>query len=207
MLLKLYEDSPNGRDINKVVDVLNGGGIVIIPTDTYYSFACSIRFKKSVESIAMLKGFSLKKAKYSMLCSNISQMSEYIKPLDKDLFQTIRGLVPGPYTLILDANNEVPRNYQNANKTIGIRIPGNNITTAIIDALGCPLIGTSVRPLDDQDEVENYTDPELIHETFGRRVDMVIDGGISDCEPSTVIDCSEGAFDVIRLGKGPIPEE
>ena len=208
MLIKLYEDSPNGRDISKVVDALQDGAVVIVPTDTFYSFACSMQYKKAVETIAQLKGFSLKRAKYSMLCSSLSQLSEYVRPMDKDLFGLLRECLPGPYTFIMDANNNVPRNYQNANKTIGVRVPECAITRAIIEELGVPLIGTSVRPLgEDDDEPEYFTDPELIYEVFGKRVDMVIDGGIGSDEPSTVIDCSDGQFELIRQGKGPLPDE
>lgn len=207
MLIKLYEDSPNGRDISKVVDALQDGAVVIVPTDTFYSFACSMQYKKAVETIAQLKGFSLKRAKYSMLCSSLSQLSEYVRPMDKDLFGLLRECLPGPYTIIMDANNNVPRNYQNANKTIGMRVPDNNILRAIVEQLGCPLVGTSVRRLDEETETEYFTDPELIYEVFGKRVDMVIDGGIGSDEPSTVIDCSDGQFELIRQGKGPLPDE
>ncbi len=207
MLIKLYEDSPNGRDISKVVDAMQDGAVVIVPTDTFYSFACSMQYKKAVETIAQLKGFSLKRAKYSMLCSSLSQLSEYVRPMDKDLFGLLRECLPGPYTFIMDANNNVPRNYQNANKTIGMRVPDNNILRAIVEQLGCPLVGTSVRRLDEETETEYFTDPELIYEVFGKRVDMVIDGGIGSDEPSTVIDCSDGQFELIRQGKGPLPDE
>ena len=207
MLIKLYEDSPNGRDISKVVDALQDGAVVIVPTDTFYSFACSMQYKKAVETIAQLKGFSLKRAKYSMLCSSLSQLSEYVRPMDKDLFGLLRECLPGPYTFIMDANNNVPRNYQNANKTIGMRVPDNNILRTIVEQLGCPLVGTSVRRLDEETETEYFTDPELIYEVFGKRVDMVIDGGIGSDEPSTVIDCSDGQFELIRQGKGPLPDE
>ncbi len=204
MLIKLYQNNPNNNDINKVVDILQGGGVVVIPTDTLYAFVCSMQFKKSVESIALLKGFSLKKAKYSMLCSSLSQVSEYVRPMDRDLFQLLKQCLPGPYTFIMDANNNVPRNYLNPNKTIGVRVPANPIANAIIEALGCPLIGTSVRTLDKERESEYLTDPELINELFGRHVDAVVDGGIGDIMPSTVVDCSGGNQEVIRYGKGEI---
>lgn len=206
MLLKLYEDSPNSRDVARVVDALQNGAVVIVPTDTFYSFACSMQYKKAVEQIAQLKGFSLKKAKYSMLCSSLSQLSEYVRPMDKDLFALLRSTLPGPYTFIMDANNSVPRNYQNANKTIGMRVPNNNILRTIIEQLGCPLIGTSVRRIDEDTEIEYFTDPELIHETFGKRVDIVVDGGIGSDQPSTVIDCSDNQLELIREGQGAVPD-
>lgn len=204
MLLKIYQNNPNGRDINKVADVINDGGIVVIPTDTLYAFVCSMQFKKSVETIARLKGFSLKKAMYSMLCADLSSVSEYVRPMDKDVFQMLRQCLPGPYTFIMDANNNVPRNYLNPNKTIGVRIPSNPICNAIIEAVGCPLVGTSVRTLDQERESEYVTDPELIHELFGHQVDIVVDGGIGEDVPSTVVDCSGGNMEVVRYGKGEI---
>lgn len=204
MIVKIYPDNPNSRDVNKVADCINNGGIVVIPTDTLYAFACSMQFKKSVETIAQLKGFSLKKARYSMLCADMSQLSSYVRPLDKDTFSLLKECLPGPYTFILDANNEVPRNYQNANKTIGMRVPDHPVAHAIVEAVGCPLMVTSVRRVDEEQDVEYLTDPELIHEAFGRRVDMVVDGGMGEDEPSTVVDCSEGKVEVLRYGKGEI---
>ncbi|MBQ7063123.1 MAG: threonylcarbamoyl-AMP synthase [Bacteroidales bacterium] len=204
MLTKIYPDNPNRNDVNHVADVLQNGGIVVIPTDTLYAFACSMEFKKAVETIARLKGFSLKKARYSMLCASLSQLSEYVRPMDRDLFQLLKGCLPGPYTFVMDANNNVPRNYVNPNRTIGLRVPANPIANAIIEAVGCPLVATSVRTLDEERESEYLTDPELIHELFGHHVDLVVDGGIGDDSPSTVVDCSEGKLELIRQGKGAI---
>jgi len=203
MITRIYPDNPNARDVRRVADTLNSGGIVVVPTDTLYAFACSMEFKKSVEVIARLKGFSLKKARYSMLCSSLSMASEYVRPMDKDIYSLLRDCLPGPYTFIMDANNNVPRNYLNPNKTIGVRVPDNPILQALVEAVGCPLIGTSVRTVDDDREVEYLTDPELIHEAFGSQVDIVVDGGIGEDEPSTVVDCSGGQMELLRQGKGP----
>ncbi len=204
MITKIYTENPNTRDIRRVVDLLQQGGIIIIPTDTLYAFACSMEFKRSVETIAQLKGFTLKKARYSMLCSSLSMASEYVRPMDRDTFALLKECLPGPYTFIMDANSNVPRNFVNPNKTIGVRVPDNSILQAVVETLGCPLIGTSVRRIDEDLETEYLTDPELIHETFGNRVDLVIDGGIGEDAPSTVVDCSGGGIEVIRYGKGPI---
>ena len=204
MITKIYTDNPNPREVRRVVDLLQQGGIIVVPTDTLYAFACSMEFKRSVEAIAQLKGFSLKKAKYSMLCASLSMASEYVRPMDKDTYALLRSCLPGPYTFIMDANNNVPRNYLNPNKTIGVRVPANPILQTIVEALGCPLIGTSVRQVDSEQEVEYLTDPELIHEAFGNRVDMVVDGGIGEDEPSTVVNCSGGELEVVRHGKGAI---
>ena len=202
MLQKLYHDNPNSRDVNRIADLLANGGIVIIPSDSLYAFACSMNCRKSVETIAQLKGFTTKKARYSMLCASLSQVSEYIRPVSKDIYQILRSALPGPFTFIMDANSNVPRNYQNSNKTIGIRVPNDSICTAIIEALGVPLIATSVRIENEDQDKEYITDPELIHELFGNKVDLVIDAGIGEDIPSTVIDCSQGKMDIIRQGKG-----
>lgn len=204
MITKIYPDNPNTREIRRVVDLLNQGGIIVIPTDTLYAFACSMEFKRSVETIAQLKGFSLKKARYSMLCSSLSMASEYVRPMDKDTFSLLKSCLPGPYTFVMDSNSNGPRNYLNPNKTIGIRVPNNAILQAVVDTLGCPLIGTSVRREGEDQESEYLTDPELIHEAYSNRVDLVIDGGIGNDEPSTVVDCSGGNMEVLRYGKGPI---
>lgn len=204
MLIKLYNDNPNVREVRRIADALRDGEVVVIPTGTLYAFACSMEHKRAVETIAQLKGFKLKQAKYSMLCSDLSMASEYVRSMDRDTFALLKRALPGPFTFIMEASGSVPRNYQNQNHTIGIRVPDSAIARAIIDEAGSPLIGTSVRPLDDDgDEPENYTDPELIHDRFGNRVWAVVDGGIADVAPSTVIDCSDG-IELVRQGKGEI---
>ena len=203
MIIKLYNGNPNVREVRRIADTLRDGGIVILPTDTLYCFACSMEHKKAAESIAQLKGFRLKQAKYSLLCNSLSQASEYVRAMDKDTFALLKGCLPGPYTFILEASGNLPRNYQNPNKTIGIRVPDNDITLAIISEVGLPLICTSVRPLGEEDEPENYTDPDLIHDRFGSRVDLVVDGGIAEPTPSTVVDGSDG-IEIVRQGKGEI---
>lgn len=201
MLTRLYNGNPNIREVRRVADLLRVGGVAILPTDTLYAFCCSMEHKKAAEQIAQLKGFSLKQARYSMLCASLSQASEYYRTVDRDTFAILKRSLPGPFTFIMEAAGTVPRNFQNANHTIGIRVPDNDITRAIIEETGSPLICTSVRPLDEDDEVENYTDPELIHERFGSRVDIVVNGGLSEAEPSTVVDCSNG-IELVRQGKG-----
>ncbi len=204
MITKIYNDNPNQREVRRVADLLQQGGIVVLPTDTLYAFACSMEFKRSVETIAQLKGFSLKKAKYSMLCSSLSMASEYVRPMSKDLFSLLKQCLPGPYTFVMDANTNVPRNYLNPNKTIGVRVPSNAILQAVVEAVGCPLIGTSVRRVDEEIESEYLTDPELIHDSWGSRVDLVVDGGLGEDLPSTVVNCAGGEMEVIRYGKGEI---
>ena len=202
MIAKLYNDNPNPRDVRRIADALRDGEVVILPTDTLYAFACSMEHKAAVETIARLKGFKIKQAKYSMLCASLSQASEYYRAIDRETFALLKRCLPGPYTFIMEASGNVPRNYQNSNKTIGIRVPDNGIVRAVIEELSMPLIATSVRPIGEEDgEVENYTDPDLIHDRFGSKVALVVDGGIADAEPSTVIDCSDG-IEVVRQGKG-----
>ena len=204
MITRIYTDNPNPREVRRVADCLMKGGIAVLPTDTLYAFACSMQFKNAVETIARLKGFSLKKARYSMLCSSLSMASEYVRPMDKDTYTLLRNCLPGPYTFIMDSNANVPRNYQNPNKTIGVRVPDNAILQAVVETVGCPLIGTSVRTVDDDRETEYLTDPGLIHEAFGHQVDIVVDGGPGQDIPSTVVDCAGGNLELIRMGKGPI---
>lgn len=207
MIVKIYSNNPNPREVNRVADLLNQGAIVILPTDTLYAFACSMQHRKSVERMAQLKGFSTKQARYSMMCQSISQASDFVRPMDRDTFQLLKGCLPGPFTFIMDANNEVPRPYQNPGHSIGIRVPDNEIAHAIIEATGQPLICTSVRRLDNDQEPEYLTDPELIHESFGHLVDLVVDGGIGQDTPSTVVDCSEDRLELIRQGLGILPYE
>lgn len=207
MITKIYKDNPNPREVNRVADMLNAGGIVVLPTDTLYCFACSMDHKKAVETMAQMKGFTAKKAHYSLLFSSLSQASNYVRPMEKDTYQMLRDCLPGPYTFVMDANNQVPRTYQNQNKTIGIRVPDNEICRAIIEAAGVPLVATSVRIDDEEMEEEYLTDPELIHEQFGNRVDCVVDGGMGETVPSTVIDCSNGRMELLRQGKGESPIE
>jgi tRNA threonylcarbamoyl adenosine modification protein (Sua5/YciO/YrdC/YwlC family) len=199
MITKIYNDNPNQREVRRVADLLQQGGIGVLPTDTLYAFACSMEFKRSVETIAQLKGFSLKKAKYSMLCSSLSMASEYVRPMSKDLFSLLKQCLPGPYTFVMDANTNVPRNYLNPNKTIGVRVPSNTILQAVVEAVGCPLIGTSVRRVDEEIESEYLTDPELIHDSWGSRVDLVVDGGLGEDLPSTVVNCAGGEMEVGTL--------
>lgn len=203
MLLKLYNGNPNVREVRRVADALRNGEVVILPTDTLYAFACSMEHKKAVEEIARLKGFKIKQAKYSMLCSSLSQASEYVRAMNRDTFALLKRCLPGPFTFIMEAAGSVPRNYQNGGKTIGVRVPDNDITRSIVEEVGLPLICTSVRPLEGDDEVENYTDPELIHERFGTQVAVVVDGGVGDADPSTVIDCTDG-IELVRQGKGEV---
>lgn len=200
MLLKIYPENPNPRYIRMVSECLSDGGIVIYPTDTVYGLGCDIFKAKAIERIAQIKGINVNKANFSFICNDLSQLSDYCKPISNDVFKLMRKNLPGPFTFILNANNNVPKLIQSKKKTVGIRIPDNNIPLEIVRELGNPIMSTSIH---DEDEIIEYTtDPELIYEKYQNLVDIVIDGGFGDNEASTVIDCTQDEITIIREGKG-----
>jgi tRNA threonylcarbamoyl adenosine modification protein (Sua5/YciO/YrdC/YwlC family) len=202
MLVKLYPENPNEKTVQQVVDCLKNGGVIIYPTDTVYGLGCDITNKKALERVAKIKGIKLEKANFSFICHDLSHLSEYVKAIDTPTYKLLRRALPGPYTFILDATNVISKLFKNNKKTVGIRIPDNSIPKAIVEMLGNPLVSTSIR---DEDEVLEYsTDPELIHEKYGGVVDMVIDGGYGDNVASTVIDCTQDEFIILREGKGDL---
>jgi len=202
MLIKLYNDNPDKRQINKIVDVLKKGGLIIYPTDTVYGLGCDITNPKAVERVAQIKGINIKKAHFSFICHDLSHLSAYTLAIDTPIFKVLKRNLPGPFTFILKANSQVPKLFKNNKKTVGIRIPDNNIIREIVKELGNPILTTSIY---DNDEIVEYTtDPELIYENYSDKVDIVIDGGYGDNTPSTVVDCSDGNIEVIREGKGEL---
>ncbi len=202
MLLKIYPENPNPRQIRMVVECLNDGGIIIYPTDTVYGLGCDIFKSKAVERIALLKGIKADKANFSFICDDLSQLSDFAKPIPNNIFKLMKNNLPGPYTFILNASSNVPKLIQSKKKTVGIRIPDNNIPIEIVRELGHPIMSSSIH---DEDEILEYTtDPELIYEKYNKLVDIVIDGGFGDNEASTVIDCTTDIPQVIREGKGQI---
>jgi len=202
MLLKIHPDTPAQRNIDKVVECLSAGGVIIFPTDTIYALGCNIYSSKAIDRIARIKGIKKQKANFSFLFYDLSQLSDYTKPIHNDVFKLMRRTLPGPYTYILDANSNVPRIFQSKKKTVGIRIPENNIVSHIIRELGNPIMSTSIH--DDDEIIEYTTDPELIYEKYQNQVDIVINGGFGDNEASTIIDCTGEEPEVIREGKGLI---
>ncbi len=202
MFLKLYNDNPNPRDVRQIVEVLQNGGTIIYPTDTVYGMGCDITKPKAVEKIARYKGVKVEKTNFSFICSDLSHLSDYTKPISNPLFKLINRNLPGPFTFILEANNNVPRYFKGKKKTVGIRVPDNNIIKAIVEELGNPILSTSIH--DDDDIVEYFTDPELINEKFQDIVDLVIDGGPGELEPSTIVDCTGGNISIKRQGKGEL---
>lgn len=200
-LLKIYEDNPNEAAIKKVVEVLKNGGLIIYPTDTVYGLGCDITNARALEKVAKIKGIKLEKANLSFICSDLSHISDYVKQIDTATFKLLKRALPGPYTFILPGNNNLPKVFKNK-KTVGIRVPDNNIIRAIVKELGNPIISTSIH---DEDEVLEYsTDPELIFEKWENQIELVIDGGYGDNVPSTIIDLSGNEPEVIREGKGDL---
>ncbi|HPS13625.1 MAG TPA: L-threonylcarbamoyladenylate synthase [Prolixibacteraceae bacterium] len=202
MLIRLYEENIDQRRVNQVIEVLRNGGIIIYPTDTVYCMGCDIMNQKAVEKVAKIKSIQVEKNRFSFICYDLSDLSDYAKPISNNIFKLMRRNLPGPFTFILEANNNVPRYFKGKKKTVGIRVPDNNIIREIVKELGNPVFSTSVH---DKDEILAYTtDPELIHEEWGNQVDLVIDGGFGDNKVSTIVDCTGNEISLIREGKGEL---
>jgi len=200
-LVKLYEENPNPKQIAEVVKVLKSGGLVIYPTDTIYGLGCDITNNKALGKIAKIKGVKLEKANWSFICKDLSNLSDYVKQIDTATFKLLKRCLPGPFTFILPGNNKLPTVFKKK-KTVGIRVPNNKICHDLVEALGNPIVSSSIH---DEDAILEYTtDPELIMEKWGHLVDIVIDGGYGDNVPSTVVDITEGVPEIIREGKGDI---
>jgi tRNA threonylcarbamoyl adenosine modification protein (Sua5/YciO/YrdC/YwlC family) len=202
MIIELRENSIDSRKMQEVVDCLKNGGVIVYPTDTVYSFGCDLNNSKAIERIAKLKNIRADKANFSIVCADLSHLTDYSKQASNQVFKLMKSVLPGPYTFILNGSKNIPKIFSDRKKTIGIRVPANEIALTIVRELGRPIIATSVH---DDDEVLDYTtDPELIHEKFEREVDMVIDGGPCGLEPSTILDCTGDEIVLVREGKGPI---
>tara|TARA_R110002051_G_scaffold86498_2_gene152345 strand:+ start:3267 stop:3887 length:621 start_codon:yes stop_codon:yes gene_type:complete len=199
--IKIYEDNPSPKEINRVVQVLRKGGLIIYPTDTVYGLGCDITNTKALEKIARIKGIKLAKANWSFICTDLSNLSDYVRQIDTATFKILKRALPGPYTFILPGNNSLPKEFKKK-KTVGIRVPDNSIVKALVEGLGNPIVSTSIR--DDDDVLEYTTDPELIYEKWNNLVDVVIDGGYGGNIGSTIIDVSTGYPEVIREGKGSL---
>ncbi|WEK18092.1 MAG: L-threonylcarbamoyladenylate synthase [Candidatus Pedobacter colombiensis] len=202
MFIKIYPENPNPKAIEQVVEVLKKGGLIIYPTDTVYGLGCDITNQKAIEKICRIRGIKPEKANFSFICSDLRHISDYIKPIDTATFRVLKKALPGPFTFIFNANNNVPKLLSSNKKTVGIRVPDNEIAQEIVRQLGNPILSTSIR--DDDEVIEYSTDPELIHEKYEDLVDIVIDGGYGDNEASTVVDCTSGDFEIIREGKGDL---
>ena len=203
MLIRLNYDNPQVKDINEIVNCLKNDGIIIYPTDTVYSMGCDMTRPKAIEKLCKLKGIKLEKANFSFVCSDLSHLSQFAKPIPNSIFRIMKRALPGPYTFILEANQNVPKLLKQNKKTVGIRVPNNAICFHIVEALGNPIITTSLH--NPNDEIMDYfSDPEIIYQQYQKQVDMIIDGGFGAIYPSTIIDCSGEEIVVIREGLGSL---
>ncbi len=201
VLIKLYEENPNPKEVRRVVDIIRDGGLVIYPSDTVYALGCDITNNRALEKLAQIKGVKLEKANFSFVCEDLSNLSDYVKQIDTRTFKILKRALPGPYTFILPGNNNLPTVFKKR-KEVGIRVPDNEITRSIVRELGNPIVSTSIY---DEDEVIEYmTDPELIFEKWQNLVDVVVDGGYGDNVASTVIDLTANEPVLIREGKGSL---
>jgi tRNA threonylcarbamoyl adenosine modification protein (Sua5/YciO/YrdC/YwlC family) len=199
--IKLYNENPNEKEIDKIVKILQNGGLIIYPTDTVYGLGCDITNTKALEKIAKIKNIKLDKANFSFVCNDLSHLSDYVKQIDSSTFKLLKRALPGPYTFVLPGSTNLPRAFKKR-KTVGIRIPDNTIARNLVAALGNPIVSTSIR--DDDDVLEYTTDPELIFEKWKNLVDIVIDGGYGDNHASTIIDLTLNEPIVLREGKGSL---
>ena len=202
MLLSIHPDNPDKRKIDQVIQTLKKGGVIIYPTDTVYSMACDLTNRKAVERMAQIKGIKIENANFSLICYDLSHISDYTVQFSNTTYKLMKRALPGPYTFILNANTNVPKLFKSKKKTIGIRVPNNNIARTIVAELGNPLLSTSVH--DDDEILEYITDPELIFQKYESVVAIVIDGGYGNNEASTIIDCTNNEPIVIREGIGSI---
>jgi len=202
MLLKVHPENPGERQLKIIVDCLRKGGIIIYPTDTVYGLGCDITQIRAFDRVAQIKGIKREKANFSIICSSLSELSNYSRPIPNHTYKVMRRALPGPFTFILNANNAVPHFFQSKKKTVGIRIPDHSIPIQIVEHLGNPIMTTSIHH---EDEMVDYlTDPGLIYEKFHKLVDIVIDSGACGNIPSTVVDCTSDEMHVVRPGKGDL---
>ena len=202
MLLKIYPENPNPKAIGQVVEVLRKGGLIIYPTDTVYGLGCDITNHRAIERICQIRRIKPEKANLSFVCYDLSHISDYIKPIDNTTFRVLKKALPGPFTFIFNASHLVPKLLSSNKKTVGIRVPDNDIAREIVKQLGNPIVSTSIH--DDDELIEYSTDPELIYEKYQDLVDIVIDGGYGGNIASTIVDCTTGEFEVVREGKGEL---
>ena len=200
MLIKIYPNNPNEKQLAEVVTCLRNGGIIIYPTDTVYGLGCDIYQAKAIEKLCKIRNINPEKANLSFICADLSHLSDFVKPIDNAVFRVLKHALPGPFTFILNANNKVPKLMHSNKKTVGIRVPDNDIARSIVKLLGNPIVSTSIH--DDDEVVEYSTDPELIYEKYKDLVDMVIDGGYGELQASTVVDYTSDEPVIVRQGKG-----
>ncbi|WP_035455308.1 L-threonylcarbamoyladenylate synthase [Algoriphagus terrigena] len=202
--IRLYEENPDPRRVQQVVDVLRSGGVIIYPTDTVYGMGCDITNQRAIERICKIKGINPRKHNFSFICADLSNIAQYTRMIDKPVFKMMKKAFPGPFTFILEASTQVPKILHSNKKTVGIRVPNHGVPRAIVEELGQPILSTSIR---DEDEVIEYsTDPELIFEKYQNLVDLVIDGGYGQNVASTILNCTGDEVEVIRQGLGNLED-
>lgn len=205
MLIKLYDENPNEKELDKVVACLRNGGVIIYPTDTVYGIGCDINNQKAIERLCKIRNIKPEKANLSFICYDLSHLSDYIKPIDNHTFRILKKAMPGAFTFIFNASSLVPKLLERTSKkTVGIRVPDNYIIREIVRLLGNPIVSSSIH--DDDDVIEYTTDPELIYEKYAELVDIVIDAGYGGNEVSTIVDFTSGEAEIIRQGKGDIEQ-
>lgn len=204
MLIKVYHPNPNEKHIQQIVDVLEKGGIIIYPTDTVYGMGCDINNQKAIQRICEIKGIKPEKSNLSFVCYDLTDIALYTKPFDTAIFRLLKKALPGPFTFIFNASSHVPKLLSSKKKTVGIRVPDNDIAREIVKTLGRPILSTSI--YDDDKIIEYATDPELIYEKYRDVVDVVIDGGYGATEASTVVDVTSGVPEILREGKGRLED-
>ena len=197
MLLHVHPQNPEPRKINKLVTLLESGGIIAYPTDTVYAIGCSINQTKAIQRICQLRQIDPRKANLTMICSDISQISKYTRQLSKEVFKVIKRNTPGPFTFVLNSNSEIPKLFQNRKKSFGVRIPDHTIVQSILDELGVPLLSISLKNLPDE-EFEYFINAEEIDDTYGTQIDLVVEGGLIHNEPSTIVDCTDSSIEITR---------
>ena len=202
MLIEILPENPDHRKIREVVDCLKKGGIIIYPTDSIYSIGCDLFNKRAIEKVAKLKGIRLRNAQFSLICYDLSSLGDYTKQFSRPVYKAMNKALPGPFTFILNASNRIPKLFDSNKKEVGIRIPDNKIAREIVKELGNPIVATSVH--NDDEILEYTTDPYEIYEKFSGQVDLVVDGGYGNNEPSTVVDCTNDGIEIVREGIGDI---
>lgn len=200
MIVEIFPENIDTKKLSRIVETLRNGGVIIYPTDTVYTMGCALSSSKAIERVAKLKGVKMEKARFSIVCSDLSHLSEYAQPVSNPVFKLMKTLLPGPYTFILEASKSIPRYFEANRKSIGIRVPDNPIIQALIEMLGEPIISTSIHS--DDEILEYSTEPSHIAEKWENQVDFVIDGGTGGLDASTIIDCTGGGIEIVRRGKG-----
>jgi len=203
MLLNIHPENPEPRKINQVIEILKNDGVIIYPTDTIYGLGCDIHSHKAMERICAIKKINPEKANLTFVCADLSNITDYSRPFSTTVYKIMKRCLPGPYTFILNANNNLPKLLRNKKKTVGIRVPNSPIVFSLVNGLGAPLLSTSIKNLDEEDDIIEYpTDPYEIHDQYENLVDLVIDGGFGRNIPSTIIDCTGDEIILQRAGLG-----